>query len=103
MPNLGNYAGLLFLNARLHSQRVSEFLAALGKEDVQRRFFTEYLAAVYGKEPSASGILIDSTELENASRMSTTQINNHNGEIHMEIRLIYVIDRHNRMPVYFRY
>lgn len=99
----GNYAGLLFPNAKLHSQRVSEFLAALGKEEAQRKFFTEYLAAVYGKEPAASGILIDSTGLENASRMSITQINNHNGEISMEIRLIFVIDRHNGMPVYFRY
>lgn len=99
----GNYARLLFPNARLQSQRISEFLAALGEEEVQRNFFTEYLAAIYGKKPSSAGILIDSTGLENASRMSITQINNHNGEISMEVRLIYVIDRHNGMPVYFRY
>ncbi len=57
----GNYAALLFPEARLHSQRVREFLAALGKEEVQRSFFTGYLTAIYGKEPAASGILIDST------------------------------------------
>lgn len=99
----GNYAGILFPGARLHSQRVSEFLAALGKEEVQRSFFTGYLTAIYGEEPAGSGILIDSTGPDNASRMSITQINNHNGEISMEIRLVYVIDRHSGMPVYFRY
>ncbi len=99
----GNYVCILFPHARLHSQRVSEFLAALGSEEVQRSFFTEYLAAIYGQRGSTSGILIDSTGLDNASKMSITQINNHNGEISMEIRLVYVIDRHNGMPIYFRY
>lgn len=99
----GNYAGFLFPQAHLQSQRVSEFLAMLGSEAVQRSFFAEYLAAIYGKDNTPSGILIDSTGLDNASRMSITQINNHNGEISMEIRLVYVIDRHNGMPVYFRY
>ncbi len=99
----GNYTGILFPHARLRSQRVSEFLATLGMEEVQRSFFTQYLAAVYGEGSSPSGILIDSTGLDNASKMSITQINNHNGEISMEIRLVYVIDRHNGMPVYFRY
>jgi hypothetical protein len=99
----GNYASILFPRAKLQSQRVSEFLAALGDEDVQRMFFNEYLDAIYGKHGKTSGILIDSTGLSNASNMSLTQISNHNGEISMEIRLIYVIDRRNGMPIYFRY
>jgi hypothetical protein len=99
----GNYASILFPRAKLESQRVSEFLAALGDEEVQRNFFDEYLAAIYGKQCRTSGILIDSTGLANSSKMSLTQISNHNGEISMEIRLIYVIDRRNGMPIYFRY
>ena len=99
----GNYASILFPDAKLQSQRVSEFLAMLGDEEVQRRFFDEYLASIYGKQGGTSGILIDSTGLGNASKMHITQINNHNGEISMEIRLIYVIDRRNGMPIYFRY
>jgi len=99
----GNYANILFPKAKLQSQRVSEFLAALGDEEVQRRFFDGYLTAIYGEQGKTSGILIDSTGLSNASKMSLTQISNHNGEISMEIRLIYVIDRHNGMPIYFRY
>lgn len=99
----GNYARILFPGARLQSQRISDFLAALGEEEVQRRFFKGYLSSLYGEGEKTAGILIDSTGLENASKMSITQLNNHNGDINMEIRLIYVIDRRNGMPVYFRY
>jgi len=99
----GNYVCMLFPEAKLQSQRVSEFLVKLGDEETQRTFFDEYLAAIYGKHGGTSGILIDSTGLCNASNMSLTQISNHNGEINMEIRLIYVIDRRNGMPIYFRY
>lgn len=99
----GNYARLLYPGARLQSQRVSEFLAALGEEALQRQFFGSYLSALYGDSEKTAGILIDSTGLENASKMSITQLNSHNGDINMEIRLIYVIDRCNGMPVYFRY
>lgn len=99
----GNYANILFPGARLQSQRVSEYLAKLGEEGIQRRFFTDYLTAIYGKNNGSSGILVDSTGLDNASKMAITQLSNHNGEISMEVRLIYVIDRHNGMPVYFRY
>jgi transposase len=99
----GNFAKLLFPGARLQSQRVSEFLATIGEEEAQRMFFADYLTSIYGTHGGTSGILIDSTGLDNASKMSITQLNNHNGEISMEIRLIYVIDRRNGLPIYFRY
>jgi hypothetical protein len=100
----GNYASLLFPKARLVSQRISEILVRLGDEQVQRRFFSHYLKILYGHQnEQGTAILIDSSGLPNASGMSITQINNHNGDISMEIRLIYVIDRRNGMPIYFRY
>jgi hypothetical protein len=98
----GNYASLLFPEAKLVSQRVSEFLEAVGREEVQRRFFQEYYQLLYGNQNTA-GILIDSSGLPNASSMSVTQITNHNGSISLETRLIYVIDRNTGMPIYFRY
>lgn len=98
----GNYAFMLFPKAKLQSQRVSEFLTAIGKEEVQRRFFREYYRLLYGGQ-DAAGILIDSSGLPNASKMSVTQISNHNGDISLEARLIYVIDRKTGMPIYFRY
>ena len=98
----GNYASLLFPKAKLTSQRVSEFLVAVGGEDVQRAFFGEYFHILYGNR-GATGILIDSSGIPNASKMSVTQISNHNGDISLEARLIYVLDRKTGMPIYFRY
>ena len=100
---LGSYVRMLYPEAKLQSQRVSEFLAKLGEEGRQRRFFSEYLAALYGNNGGTTGVLIDSTGMANASKMELTQVSNHNGEVSMEIRLIYVIDRRNGMPIYFRY
>jgi hypothetical protein len=98
----GNYVSLLFPQARIRSQRISEFLAAVGAEDVQRSFFSEYLRCLY-EDGGATGILIDSSGLPNDSKLSVTQISNHNGNISLEARLIYVLDRKTGMPIYFRY
>jgi len=98
----GNYASMLFPNANLASQRISEFLILIGSEEVQRSFFQEYFRILYGGQGTA-GVLIDSSGLANASTMSITQISNHNGDINLETRLIYVIDRKTGMPIYFRY
>jgi hypothetical protein len=98
----GNYASLLFPKAKLQSQRISEFLADAGKEEVQRGFFRRYYECLYGGS-GAAGILIDSSGLPNASKLSVTQISNHNGHINLEARLIYVLDRKTGMPIYFRY
>ena len=98
----GNYAYLSYPEANLTSQNISKILKELGKEDVQRDFFEKYLASIYG-ESGAAGILIDSTGVPNATKMDITQISNHNGDISREVRVIYVIDRRNNMPIYFRY
>ena len=98
----GNYSYLAFPRANLTSQNISKVLKELGNEEVQRHFFEEYLSCIYGND-GAAGILVDSTGVPNATKMDITQISNHNGDINREVRLIYVIDRDNGMPIYFRY
>lgn len=98
----GNYSYLAFPHANLASQNISRVLKELGREEIQRHFFEEYMSSVYGND-GAAGILVDSTGVPNATRMDITQISNHNGDINREVRLIYVIDRDNGMPIYFRY
>lgn len=98
----GNYSYLAFPEANLTGQNISKVLKTLGNEDVQRHFFEEYLSGIYG-DNGATGILVDSTGVPNATKMNITQISNHNGDISREVRLIYVIDRSNGMPIYFRY
>jgi len=98
----GNYASILYPKARLQSQRISDFLSALGSEEVGRDFFSTYLKELYPNH-DGTGILIDSTGLHNAVDMPLTALSNHNGDINFETRLIYVIDRFNGMPLYLRY
>lgn len=98
----GNYSYLAFPHANLTSQNISRVLKELGREEVQRHFFEEYMSCIYGEKGTA-GILVDSTGVPNATKMDITQISNHNGDINREVRLIYVIDRDNGLPIYFRY
>ena len=98
----GNYSYLAFPRADLTSQNISRVLKELGREEIQRAFFESYLSCVYG-DSGATGIFVDSTGVPNATKMDVTQISNHNGDINREVRLIYVIDRSNGMPIYFRY
>lgn len=97
----GSYARILYPDAALASQRVSEALKAIGAESVQRAFFHEYLryiAPICGKS-----ILVDSTGLPNDICFPLTAVNNHGGEINNEARLVLVLDKSSGMPVYFRY
>jgi hypothetical protein len=98
----GNYARILYPKANLSSQRISDFLAAIGDERAQRGFFRSYLSAVGGAGQEAN-ILIDSTGLPNSIHFPLTAISNHNGEISNEVRLIYVTQQDTGLPIYFRY
>ena len=98
----GNYSYLAFPHANLTGQNISRVLKKLGSEEIQRHFFEDYMSSIYGDD-GVAGILVDSTGVPNATKMDITQISNHNGEISREVRLIYVIDRDNGMPIYFRY
>lgn len=97
----GSYARVLYPNASLSSQRISEAFKTIGEERIQRDFFHEYLRYI---EPlCGNGILIDSTGLPNDICFPLTAINNHGGEISNETRLVLVLDKNSGMPVYFRY
>lgn len=99
---LGNYASFLFPKANLSSQNISRCLELLSSQTLQQSFFNKYLNLLYGTSRMPA-ILIDSTGLQSSAKMQMIQVSNHNGEINREIRLIYVVDRDNNMPLYFRY
>lgn len=97
----GSYTRLLYPNAKLRSQRISEFYRILGDESVHRSFFASYLDKVCaGKQ---AGVLIDSTGMPNDIHFPLTAVNTHNGITSRETRLIMVVDRKSHMPLYFRY
>jgi hypothetical protein len=98
----GSYARQLYPRAELKSQRVSDALRGLGDEELQRRFFKEYIAYVSVGQRS-HGVLIDSTGLPNDAHFDLTAVNSHNGVVSNETRLILVLDKVTGMPLYFRY
>ena len=97
----GSYSRVLYPNASLSSQRISEALKTIGDEGLQRGFFCEYLK--YIAPFCGNSILVDSTGLPNDIRFPLTAISNHGGEISNEARLVLVLDKDSGMPVYFRY
>jgi transposase len=96
----GNAASILFPDAAMTSQNISDFLNILGNDKLQRGFFQEYIKSVCGDK---SGIIIDSTGLENQINMPITAWGHHNGDIEMETRLILAVSKEAKKPLYFRY
>ena len=103
------YAKYLYPKAQMASQRISEALADIGSEDAKRSFFREYIRFLEAINPNPAskgiddGILIDSSGLPNAVHFPLTAVNNHNGVISQEVRLIYVVQQRTGMPLFFRY
>jgi hypothetical protein len=98
----GTYAKILCPKATITSQYISEHLRLLGDEGLQKNLLSNYLTKLYGENRNC-GILIDSAGLQNNINFELTAENNYNDQISKETRLIYVIDRETKMPIYFRY
>ena len=97
----GSYTRILFPNAKLRSQRISEFYKLLGEEAVHRDFFRRHLRRFC--HSGQAGVLIDSTGMPNDIHFPLTAINTHNGVTNNETRLLLVVDRLSKMPLFFRY
>lgn len=99
-----SYCRIAYPQAKLASQRISEFLRKIGDEIVVRNFFGTYLTYISQKAGTSDrNILIDSTGLPNDCQMGITATNVHNGVASHEVRLILVMDRVTGYPLYFRY
>jgi hypothetical protein len=105
--HLRSFARVLYPAAVLESSLISKFHVLLGNEEVYINFFSKYLSIITKNntinEQISIPILIDSTGLPNDIRTHLTAVNNHNGVISNEIRLIYVLDKNTKLPIYFRY
>ena len=99
----GSYARYLYPQAKISSQRISEFLMRLGTEDTKRMFFDAYISYLKEMSGLSENVLIDSTGLPNDIHFEYSKVNNHNGVISREARLIYVVERGTGLPIYFRY
>ena len=110
-----SYAKVLYPNAALASQRISEALASIGMEESKRQFFKAYYPFVKkfqmndtkGKfeviEDLDDAVLLDSCGLPNDAMLPITSVNNHNGIVSLEFRVIYVVQQKTGLPLFFRY
>jgi hypothetical protein len=96
----GNYVSSLFPDLDLSSQRISDFLKRLGKEQVWRKFFKIYIEKITGEKV---GVIIDSTGLPNEINIPLSAWGSHGGESERETRFLMVVDRISGNPLYFRY
>lgn len=96
----GSISRFIFKNVNLSSQRISDFLESISDEHVQREFFKQYLTTfVKAKE----GVIIDSTALPNQIRFPFNAWGYNDGNIDMQIRFLFVVDKKNFLPLFFRY
>jgi hypothetical protein len=102
-----SYARLLYPKAIVTSSMISKYHALLGQEETYNNFFQSYLSIISKRKEFTDQlslpILIDSTGLPNDIKNYLTAINNHNGVISEEIRLIYIVDQDSKLPIFFRY
>ena len=98
----GSIASMLYPNANLTSQRLSDFLASIGTPDKQMAFQRAYIQFVMEHYNHDKNILIDSSGLPNSIHFPLTEKNVHNGKVSNEIRLIFVVQKSSGLPLYYR-
>lgn len=98
----GNVVRLLYPRANMTSQRISDFLAAIGTPEKQLQFQKAYIRYVMSSYSPDRNILIDSSGLPNGNHTGLTAVSNHNGVISNEIRLIFVVQRESGIPLYYQ-
>ena len=98
----GSIANVLYPRADLISPRISDFLEALGREEIRRAYFQAHIKWIKEHICNDSATLIDSTGLPNDIKINLTQISNHNGDINNEARMITAVQRDSGFPLMFR-
>lgn len=98
----GSYASILYPNANLTSQRISDFLASIGKMENLSAFFDAHIAWLKKYATDDPAVLIDSTGLPNSIHFPLTAISNHNGKISREVRMTTILQRDSGYPLMFR-
>ena len=95
----GNYAKLQYKDAEVSSQRISEFFEAIGNEELYQSFFREHISNIC---KSKSGIIVDTTSLQNQIHIPLTSWGRSGEEIDKQIRFLLVVDKDTSLPIFFR-
>ena len=96
----GNYANIILKQVNLSSQNISRVLKYLGREQIQQKFFKQYLGMASHKD---SAIIIDATSLPNNSHVGFNSWGYDDGGIGKQLRMLCVLDGKTRLPLFYRY
>lgn len=96
----GTFAKVLYPNANLTSQRISEFLKRLGDGTSRNKYFDAHIEWLL-KRNNGKAVVIDSTGIGNSINFHWTALSNHNGKIGREVRLSVPVQRDTGFPIRF--
>lgn len=96
----GSYVRFISKDIDLSSQRISEFLKAIGEERLQREYFKNHISLLANTN---EGIIIDATSMPNQIHFPFNTWGYNDGGIDKQIRFLFVIDKKSSLPLYFRY
>jgi len=95
----GNIATKLFPKAKLVSQKISKLFHHMGKEEIQQKFFQNYIKKFFTNK---RGTLIDSTSLPSAINSSINAHGYGSDGLHKNIGCLMLVDKKSKLPMYFR-
>lgn len=105
-----SFANVIYPDANLDGQRLSELFEKVGTYENMMRFYKRYVVWLndevkrqVGEEGSLESIVIDSIGIPNKIHFELTAVSNHNGTISEEVRLIMAVQKNTRMPIFMRY
>lgn len=90
----------LLNKADIQSQRISDLLVEIGEEDTCRMFFENYLSFM---KHSSDGLILDITAMPNQIHIPFSQWGYSDECIDKQIKLMLVVDKSSKLPLFFRY
>ena len=96
-----NLIRILYPKAGLASQRISEFLAAIGQENQRSDFLKAHIKYVLEVTGGDVCVLIDSTGLPNSCNLPITRISNHEGDVNLEFRMVALVQKSTGLPLFY--
>ena len=95
-----NILNVIYKNPNLSSQRISNILNILGKEEIQRSFFKEYNQSIKGIKKS---IIIDATCMPTTINHQFNAWGKSDGGIQEQFKLLCVVDQNSKLPLFYRF
>ncbi len=95
-----NVLSILYKNLNLSSQKISNVLDILGKEEMQRSFFKEYNQSIRCVKKS---IIIDATCMPTTINHQFNAWGKSDGGIQEQFKLLCVVDQNSKLPLFYRF